>query len=87
MLRDETREVGGAGRTGQGVQILFQDAKKPRGVLSKEVTQYYLLFKRSFCLIVWRLVALGQSGSWETSWEMGALWTRVGRCAGFQDIL
>ena len=52
MLRDKTREVGGAGRTGQGVQILFQDAKKPWGVLSKEVTQYYLLFKRSFCLIV-----------------------------------
>lgn len=65
MLRDETREVGGAGRTGQGVQILFQDAKKPRGVLSKEVTQYYLLFKRSFCLIVWK------AGSTGAEWKLG----------------
>lgn len=74
MLRDEIGEVGGAGRTGQGVQILFQDAKKPRGVLSKEVTQYYLLFKRSFCLIVWKAGSTGgrveagrPAGRWEPS--------------------
>lgn len=78
MLRDETREVRGAGRTGQGVQILFQDAKKPQSVLSKEVIQYYLLFKRSFCLIVWKAGGSGDrveagrpagrpAGRWEPS--------------------
>lgn len=38
MVRDETREAGGAGRPWQGVQILSRDARKPLESFDREMT-------------------------------------------------
>lgn len=53
--RDETREVGGAGRIiSRSLDVILRMVGSHRRVPSRRMTWSYLLFKRSLCLTVWQ---------------------------------
>lgn len=81
MWRDETREVGGAGRIiSRSLDAILRMLGSHRRVL-RRMTRSYLLFKRSLCLTVWQTDSSGarvEAGEpaerWRTSGQRQGVW-------------
>lgn len=84
-MRPEKQE----GLAGHGKQFRFysKDAGKPSETFGREMTRSDLLLKGHSACFCGRLTAVGTEQKRRPAARWGDIWTRVGRCGGFQDTL
>lgn len=85
MLRDEIREVKGAGSHSKKFRIYSKDARKPLESSEKESDKHFSSFER-LALPVWGMKAVRPEGSGETHREQ-EVETRVERNSSFWGVL